>query len=691
MIGGAVLWAVALGMAIPELWEHGGTGREVGWAHARLGQVPRVTRVAPGGPADGILRVGDRIIAIDGISDFAGLYTPAAQVWRYAPGTAYRARVERGGEQIDVTLRVGARPVSQWGLIASMLFGSLTFAAIGWLMGWQQPEFRTARLGWIATQMTAFVYLALALEGTQLLGWYPSPLISVLRLIGSWHLWFAYCFVAEFPYPAAAASGVWRGVRNGLGVVCFGAWCIVAWVNVSFLAGSAWMRRLPVWLSDMYSPATMVCVVLMGVGVVAVLIRNYRVGVDARARSSIRLVAGAIAVAMGASGAASLFAMLTGQLPSPLVNLAPLPIPVCFAYAVLRHGVLDLRLVVHRSLQYLLARQLLRGLTLLPLGLMVVRAIANPAAPIGSLFNIVGVGLVVAAVAGLEFRERLQQGLDRWYRRPGLERERQLRTLAAEIAGLGSWVEVEAMAPGRVMAILELESAGFDEAGALELGAGEAISDSERELVTLVEAQARLVRERSAAVQTERQRIAREIHDTAGHGFAGIALYMDAARKTFASGATEEASQFLEEAGALARKSLRETRASIAGLREGDLAARLESLAGRNGIVTVSVGADAAGRAPGETQWHLARIAEEAVANACKHAGAGAVRVVLEGREGVLCLRIWDDGRGFDTDELGRGGYGLTGMRERTEQMGGTLTIASAAGAGTEIRVEVPA
>ncbi len=690
MIGGAVLWAVALGMAIPELWEHGGTAREVGWSAARPGQTPRVTRVTPGGPAEGILREGDRIIAIDGNSDFAGLYMPVAQVWPYAPGREYRARVERKGEQLDVTLRVGARPGSQWPLMASMLFGSLTFAAIGWLMGWQQPEFRTARLGWLATQITAFVYISLALEGTQMLGWYPSTLLSVLRLIGSWHLWVAYCFVAEFPYPPPA-SRVWRGIRNGLGVVCLGAWCVVASVNLSFVGGAAWLRRMPAWTLNAYSLATMACIVLTGVGVVAVLIRNYRVGVDARARSSIRLVAGAIAVAMGASGAASFFAMLTGQIPSPLVNLAPLPIPICFAYAVLRHGVLDLRLVVHRSLRYLLARQLLRGLTLLPLGLMVVRAIANPAAPIGSLFNIVGVGLVVAAVLGLEFRERLQQGLDRWYRRPAMEREKQLRALAAEIAGLGSWEEVEAMAPGRVMAILELEWAGFDEAGALELGPGEAISESERELLAVVAAQARLVREKSAAVQTERQRIAREIHDTAGHGFAGIALYMDAARKTVQAGATEEASQFLEEAGALARKSLRETRASIAGLREGDLAARLESLAGRNEIVTVLVGADAAGRASGEVQWHLARIAEEAVANACKHAGAGAIRVVLEAREGVLCLRICDDGRGFAPDAIGAGGYGLAGMRERTEQMGGTLTIASTAGAGTEIRVEVRA
>ena len=685
-----MLWAVALGMAIPELWEHGGTAREVGWFSARPGQTPRVTRVTPGGPADGILREGDRIIAIDGISDFGGLYMPVAQVWPYAPGREYRVRVEREGEQIDVTLRVGARPGSQWPLIASLLFGSLTFAAIGWLMGWQQPEFRTARLGWVAAQLTAFSYLSLALDGTQMLGWYPSVLLNVLRLIGSWHLWMAYCFVAEFPYPPPA-SRVWRGIRNGLGVVCLGAWCVVAWVNLSFVGGAAWLRRLPAWTLNTYSLVTMACIVLTGVGVVAVLIRNYRVGGDARARSSIRLVAGAIAVAMGATGAASFFAMLTGQMPSPLVNLAPLPIPVCFAYAVLRHGVLDLRLVVHRSLRYLLARQLLRGLTLLPLGVMVVRAIANPAAPIGSLFNVVGVGLVVAAVLGLEFRERLQHGLDRWYRGPAVEREKQLRALAAEIAGLGSWEEVEATAPGRVMSILELEWAEFDEAGTLQLGPGEAISDSERELLALVSAQARLVREKMAAVRTERQRIAREIHDTAGHGFAGIALYMDAARKTFASGATEEASQFLEEAGALARKSLRETRASIAGLREGDLAARLESLAGRNGIVTVSVGADAAGRAPGEMQWHLARIAEEAVANACKYAGAGAIRVVLEARDGVLGLRIWDDGRGFEPDAVGRGGYGLAGMRERTEQMGGTLTIASAPGEGTEICVEVPA
>ncbi len=258
------------------------------------------------------------------------------------------------------------------------------------------------------------------------------------------------------------------------------------------------------------------------------------------------------------------------------------------------------------------------------------------------------------------------------------------------------------------MTILEVDSAAFDDHGALQLGprkSGEPISDSEQQLLALVTAQARLVRERSnlaeghsAAVETERQRIAREIHDTAGHGFAGIALYMDAARKTFQAGSPDQASNFLEEASALARHSLRETRASIAGLRETadvDLSARLNNLASRNHagppFVSVHIEPDDVPPASSSARWHLVRIAEEAVANACKHAAASHIRVELAANTHTLCLRVHDDGRGFDPSQTGNQGYGLAGMRERTAQLQGSLTIVSAPGQGTEIRAEVPA
>jgi signal transduction histidine kinase len=147
-----------------------------------------------------------------------------------------------------------------------------------------------------------------------------------------------------------------------------------------------------------------------------------------------------------------------------------------------------------------------------------------------------------------------------------------------------------------------------------------------------------------------------------------------------------------------ARKSLKETRASIAGLRESiniDISARLHSLADRNHagppFISVHVEADAPPRASADARWHLSRIAEEAVANASKHAAASQIRVELSVLDQTLRLRVHDDGTGFDPAQIQSPGYGLPGMKERTEQLQGTFTIVSAPGQGTEICAEVPA
>jgi signal transduction histidine kinase len=86
----------------------------------------------------------------------------------------------------------------------------------------------------------------------------------------------------------------------------------------------------------------------------------------------------------------------------------------------------------------------------------------------------------------------------------------------------------------------------------------------------------------------------------------------------------------------------------------------------------------------------LLRAAQEALANVAKHAAAGSVRVSLSFVDGFVGLEVRDDGRGFDPDGPALG-YGLAGMRRRAAQVGGAVSVTSSAGAGTTVRVEVPA
>jgi len=212
----------------------------------------------------------------------------------------------------------------------------------------------------------------------------------------------------------------------------------------------------------------------------------------------------------------------------------------------------------------------------------------------------------------------------------------------------------------------------------------------------------RQIRSRFALVLEERARLAREIHDTLAQGFVGISSQLDAVAMCMPD---EESSarRYLDLARRMARHSLTEARRSVMDLRasalEGqDLAAALESgtrvwTVGSGVEVQVEVSGQSAAVLPEEVEQHLLRIAQEAVTNVLKHAGADRIWIKLHMEARKLYLRIKDNGHGFEQDgvfaSLG-GHFGLIGMRERAERLGGELRLASNPGEGTEVEVRVP-
>ncbi len=209
------------------------------------------------------------------------------------------------------------------------------------------------------------------------------------------------------------------------------------------------------------------------------------------------------------------------------------------------------------------------------------------------------------------------------------------------------------------------------------------------------------IRLRFGLVLEERARLAREIHDTLAQGFVGISSQLDAVAMCMPKDATP-ARSYLDMARRMARHSLTEARRSVMDLRasalEGqDLAAAIESgtrmwTAGSGVEVAVEVSGEG-GKVPEEMEQHLLRIAQEAVTNALKHAGASRIGVKLQMEAHNLHLRIGDNGRGFDQQDVfssRAGHFGLIGMRERAERLGGELRLASNPGEGTEVEVTVP-
>ena len=202
---------------------------------------------------------------------------------------------------------------------------------------------------------------------------------------------------------------------------------------------------------------------------------------------------------------------------------------------------------------------------------------------------------------------------------------------------------------------------------------------------------------RGKAALEERQRIARELHDSVAQALYGIGLAASAVRTWLDSdpGRAIEPAEYVAE---LARAGLAEMRALIFALRpeslaEEGLVAALEkmaaSLRARHGLaVAADLGDEPV--ASLEVKEALYRVAQEALHNAVKHARATRVELRLGWYDGEIGLRVRDDGVGFEPAGSYPGHLGLRSMRERTERLGGALEVRSAPGRGAEVQVRLP-
>jgi signal transduction histidine kinase len=222
-----------------------------------------------------------------------------------------------------------------------------------------------------------------------------------------------------------------------------------------------------------------------------------------------------------------------------------------------------------------------------------------------------------------------------------------------------------------------------------------------------------LTQAREAGVLDERQRMAREIHDTLAQGLTGIITQLQAAEEAARDPA--ERRRHFEAAVRLARDSLTEARRSVDALRpepleqarlDGALRGVAERWSALN-VIPVQVTTTGTARPlQQEAEFALLRTAQEALANVAKHAAASRVGLTLSYMDDEVVLDVRDDGRGFDPalatttrqpayagalgDAPPSGGFGLLAMRQRVEGVSGSLQVESEPGAGTAISASVP-
>jgi two-component system NarL family sensor kinase len=298
-----------------------------------------------------------------------------------------------------------------------------------------------------------------------------------------------------------------------------------------------------------------------------------------------------------------------------------------------------------------------------------------------------------------------------------------LKGLAEGTNGLRYHASVPLHAYGKQIGILNVASADWRHLSDDDLSLLYTIGD----MLGIAIERARLyARSQELGAVRERNRLAREIHDTLAQGLSAIALQLETADAlleralldcTLAAGtehghrddseisppapAFDGARRAVQQALTLARANLDEARRSVLDLRaaplEGrSLAAALAGLAADStaqavGTTVVNLSTVGGSRPlPVSVEVGLYRVAQEAVGNSLRHAGARRVQITLTTTPSSVRLVVEDDGRGFEPHQAPTGRFGLAGMNERIGLLGGVLHIRSAPGAGTQIEATVP-
>ncbi|MEZ4736388.1 MAG: GAF domain-containing sensor histidine kinase [Caldilineaceae bacterium] len=272
-----------------------------------------------------------------------------------------------------------------------------------------------------------------------------------------------------------------------------------------------------------------------------------------------------------------------------------------------------------------------------------------------------------------------------------------LKNLVDGTDGLRYHASIPLYAHGKELGVLNVASTDWRELSADDLRLLYTVGD----LLSIAIERARLfARSTELGAAEERNRLAREIHDTLAQGLAAIALQLETADLLLESvGDGQRVRQTVQQALQLTRANLVEARRSVLDLRAAPLEGRTlaEALKGLTQEVTAKHGVAVKFQAVGANrplpvaiEGGLYRVAQEALTNIYTHARATVAKVDLLLTPTTVQLTIQDDGCGFDPDDVTPNRYGLTGMNERVRLLGGQLQIESALGAGTKVTVAVP-
>jgi tRNA A-37 threonylcarbamoyl transferase component Bud32/GAF domain-containing protein len=419
--------------------------RGFGWNALSRRGVWQVESVFPSGPAAGSLKRGDRLVSFNGDTN-VGRTGPNAHRAALSIGDAYTLTVSRDGQQLEHRLAVVPGPVDLRYRLTWFVM-PLIWCSIALFIGFVQPNHAAARLAFAAALATGLLFLhdSIILSGPT---WAPL------------HVVFGFHFFLLFP-TGVAPGGLWTRALYliyGSGVVSM----LVAQARrmVNLLYGPAAVTQL---LTDY--PAVFRVAEFLGLfaysaallGTVAVIPWNYRRLKDADQRRRVHWVALGSAIAIAGQlwwAAIAVLDFFTGPTAIPRYDMSvvAIAIPVTVAYAVVKHRVFDVRVIIRRGVQYLFAKRGLQALVAVPLVALVVTIIRHRDRTIGELISGSTAYLywIGAATVGLIFRGGVARWLDRKFFREEYDREQVLLGLADDLSEVESTAELALLVSARL-------------------------------------------------------------------------------------------------------------------------------------------------------------------------------------------------------------------------------------------------
>lgn len=435
---------------------------DTGWWADTTPQGFAIADIDDAGPAASVLQLGDEVLAIN------GQHLWVTEILKVPPNAAYRMQVRRGGQILDVVLKVWTRPNPRWpGGFLAYAFVGLTFFLTAIVVSVMQPDARITRLAWAALVGEAVTLLCMLLRpygGFLTGGWYSF--FSWMQLVDGPHLAFSYHFYSQ------AFRRNRRGALSTFLVCVFYAWGLFSslyirclfdrhpfYAVLSYLSDRPLLWRKADALVGYFYLLAPLCICI---AVVYSYIRAE--GLEERRRArwiAVGSLAGIVpylvlrmAYTLGVANAD--FAGPLGIVPAALI-------PVATGYAILKHRLFDIHVVLRRGIQYLVAKNVLRFILALPALALIYSLVAHANQTVGELVlhNYFFILLLVLAAVVLRFQQRLAAWLDRKFFRERYQQERILLALIDDLRTLDSIPEMGRRVGSELMEALHPESVYF--------------------------------------------------------------------------------------------------------------------------------------------------------------------------------------------------------------------------------------